>query len=147
MKVEDIITDDYLAYIVERCILEEVLKKPILFNFKLDFSKRTPDAIFEAFKKIADVVEEMFGFQLTPKKVENTWEKYRQGYVQYNNAQIAQSGSGADKLPPEPKHYDVLKQLDFVYEHRDQFSTVSSQGILGTYNFMSSQCVGFIEGL
>lgn len=128
LRVQDIISDQRLIFQIERRILEEVLQRPPLFNFRLDMKAATPDLKFQLYMEVTNILDDEFDVAIPTNAVENTWNQYRLLYIEYTNKLKLPSGSGTNVLPKIPKHYDVLQQLDFVYTKRNQLSTTSAEG-------------------
>lgn len=104
-------------FLVERAVLEEVLKRPPLFDWKLSQKERAPDLLFSLRMEVCNIVNNAFDTMLPTDAVENTFSFYRALYIQFSNATKAlPSGSGANRLPKEPKHYEVMQQLDYLYD-------------------------------
>lgn len=127
LRVDDILDDADLIFNVERMILEEVLKRPPLFDITLPFKERTPDLQYSLFLEISTMIDGEYEELLTSKVVENTWNYHRALYHQFKNASILPSGSAARKQVM-PVHYTILQQLDVVGNRRDHFSTTSAEG-------------------
>lgn len=107
---------------VERTLLEEVLKRPPLFDFRLSHKERAPDLLFSLRLQVVEIVNEVFDLALPTIVVENTFSFFRAQYVQFSNASKAMpSGSGSNRIPKEPKHFEVLQQLDYLYERSVYF--------------------------
>lgn len=127
LRVQDIYKDKLLTYNVERRILEEVFKRPPLYNFKLDLKHRTPDLKFSLFLEIGQVITDEMDVDLPTKVIENTWNHFKGLYTQYKNLSDLPSGSGANKVPTPPMHVDILHQLDSLLNVREQFSSLSGK--------------------
>lgn len=124
----DLLDDNHLVFDVEHRILEEVFKKPALYNIRLDLKYRTPELKQSLFNGIAELLNDEFDLSLNWKVIENTFDDLRAKYIRYTNALKLPSGSGANRMPAKPKHYDILRQNDILKDRREQVSTLSAEG-------------------
>lgn len=116
LRVEHYVKGEKNIFQVERVLLEEVLKRPALFDWRLSHKERSPDLIFRLRMEVSEAIREMFDETVPTDCVENTFSYYRAQYIQFSNASKLPSGSGSNKKPKEPKHYEVMQQLDYLYE-------------------------------
>ncbi|XP_037031096.1 uncharacterized protein LOC119070739 isoform X2 [Bradysia coprophila] len=128
LQVKDVLDDEDLVYDVEHLVLEEVLARPQLYNYKLDLKYRSPDLVAQMFQAISDHIDEHMGLQLDWKHIQNTWKHYYALYLEYSNKTIVPSGSGSNRIPKMPKHYALLTQLDSLNAKRKQISSTSPEG-------------------
>ncbi len=78
---------------------------------------------------VANSINDEFEMRkLNWKIVENTFTSFRANYVRYTNALKLPSGSGSNRMPAKPKHYEILRQNDVLKDRRAQTSSLSAEG-------------------
>lgn len=127
--VEDVIEDKQLVFEVEHRLLEEVFQNPPLFNIRLELKHRTPERKQSLFNMIAELLNDEFEvLRLNSKIIENTFNDLRAKYVRYTNALKLPSGTGANRMPLKPQHYEILRQNDILKDRRGQVCSLSAEG-------------------
>lgn len=126
--MQDVVKGEEAIFEVERIVLEEVLKRPPLYDWSMSHKERQPDLLFKLLMEVSEVVTQVFDINLPSTCIENTFNHHRALYVQYSNGMKLPSGSGSNRVPKKPKHLEVMTQLDYLYVRRDQISTTTDAG-------------------
>lgn len=114
----------------EAHLLNLILDRPVLFDYKIPVAERNPVSLSHGWLEVHRLMKEWIcektgdDTKITLDVLKDTWMNIRTAYMRYKSTKKLPSGSSPSKKNVDMKHIDLLQRYDYVSDRRRTISTM-----------------------